>query len=420
MLKLITILLAATLVSAVPFRPAARRGNALFTNNTAGSSLLVSGPGYIAGVSFLSNGSFEITSNYGAPGTVPSWLLPKSPTQFYFVDENSDTVSLNFLDEPERITATGSAGLVHLEYNGDRTHMLGAAYGSAKIDIFDITARDGTFSLVGSISSNDTLGPGQTAAHPHQVLLEPSGRFFVANDLGTDTLLVIDGASDFSVVNHYRVEPAGCGPRHGAFHPPPDRGFSQASHYMVVCETLNLILLYKLTYSRTSIDFAPVQNISTFGDAFPPANATSARAGELLLDLDLLARRAHVYVTNRLTGNETDSISCFALSGSTDGPLSLLFAGSVSSGGLVPRSIALSGDRRTLFATNQGGKSGLVALARDRETGLLSPEPLAAMDNTEFNEGQEGFGPQFVVSLPTATGDSSSPMGKTTSAASSC
>ena len=417
MLKLISFLVTAALVSAVPFRPVARQGNALFSNSTAGSSLLVSGPGYITGVSFTSNGSFEITSNYGAPGTVPSWLLPKSPTEFYSVDENSNTISLNFLDEPKRIFTTGSAGLVHLEYNADRTRMLGAAYGSAKIDIFDITASNESFSLVGSIASTDTPGPGQTAGHPHQVLLEPSGRFFVVNDLGTDTLLVLDGASsDFSVVNHFHVTPAGCGPRHGAFFPPPDRGFSQASHYMVVCETLNLILLYKLNYTKTSIDFTPVQNISTFGEAFPPANATSARAGELLLDLDLLTRRADVYVTNRLTGNDTDSISHFALAGSTDGPLSLMFLDSVSSGGLLPRSIALGGDRSTLFATNQGGKSGLVAFARDRQTGVLNPEPLASLDNSEFNDGQDGFGPQFVVSLPTTTGDSSSPTSKTISA----
>ncbi len=86
--------------------------------------------------------------------------------------------------------------------------------------MWNVSAADGTLSLFKQIPSDDALGPNtarQDAPHPHQALLDNSGRWFAVNDLGTDTILVIDSADDsFDVVNHVRVPLAGCGPRHGA------------------------------------------------------------------------------------------------------------------------------------------------------------------------------------------------------------
>lgn len=96
--------------------------------------------------------------------------------------------------------ATGSSGVVFLEFNSDATRMLGASFGEGQIDVWDVSAADGTMSLMKQIVSNDTLGPNkarQDSPHPHQALLDNSGRFFVVNDLGTDTILVRDPPSCF-------------------------------------------------------------------------------------------------------------------------------------------------------------------------------------------------------------------------------
>ncbi len=133
-----------------------------------------------------------------------------------------------------------------LEFSIQRTRMVGAAFGQGQIDVWDVSAPDGTMTLLKQIASNDTLGPNtvrQDAPHPHQALLENSGRYFIVNDLGTDTILVIDSLDDaFEVVNHVRVPDAGCGPRHGAFFPATGADFPNA--YLVVCEMLNLVEVF--------------------------------------------------------------------------------------------------------------------------------------------------------------------------------
>jgi 6-phosphogluconolactonase (cycloisomerase 2 family) len=306
-------------------------------------------------------------------------------------------------------TAQGSAGVVHLEFNRDQTRLVGSAFGSAMVDVWDIA--DGNLNLLKQIPSNDPLGPNaarQDAPHPHQALLDNTGRFFVVNDLGTDTLLVIDSENDqFEVVNRVRVTPDGCGPRHGAFFP---RGATAATHYMVLCELLNLVQVFQLTYADNNLQFFPVQVLSTFGQDLPPANLSTATAGEIVVSSDNL----DVYVSNRNTGFDTDSISHFrVVTAAPGGPISLEFSESTSSGGQVPRMFSLSADETALFSTNQNTGDGVVVLARnqngqavslqDIETqvetaGTLVDGPIATVPNTVF--GAENAGPQFIMQVP--------------------
>jgi len=276
------------------------------------------------------------------------------------------------------------------------------------IDIWDIT--DGTLTLMKQIASNDPLGPNanrQEAPHPHQAVLDNTGRFFVVNDLGTDTLLVIDSENDqFEVVNRVRVTPDGCGPRHGAFFP---RGADAATHYMLLCEMLNLVEVFQVTYTDNNMQFVPVQVLSTFGQDSPPVDLAVATAGEIVVSADNL----DVYISNRNTGFDTDSISHFRIVTATPGgPISLEFSESTSSGGRVPRMFSLSADDNALFSTNQDTGNGLVVLARNANgqtvslqqldaqveaAGTLVDSPLAAVPNDVF--GAENAGPQFVMQV---------------------
>jgi 6-phosphogluconolactonase (cycloisomerase 2 family) len=311
--------------------------------------------------------------------------------------------------------AIGSSGVVFLEFNADKTRLVGASFGQGKIDIWDISQN--TLVLMKQLVSDDALGPNavrQDAPHPHQALLDNTGRFFVVNDLGTDTILVIDSLDDqFEIVNRVRVSPDGCGPRHGAFFPV---GAEVATHYFVLCELLNLVEVFELTYLENSINFVPVQVLSTFGQDFPPVNLTTSTAGEIAVSADNL----DVYVSNRNTGNQTDSISHFRVVTSVDeGLISLDFSDSISSGGQVPRMFSLSADQTTLFSTNQAGDLGLLALTRTPgaavdaanvaaaavgdfnaavlAAGALDAAPQAAVSNVNF--GAANLGPQFAMQI---------------------
>ncbi|PKS13355.1 hypothetical protein jhhlp_000126 [Lomentospora prolificans] len=364
------------------------------------SKLLIGVPNSVLLVDF-DGITFNVVANATEEGTNPSWLAFREPNLLYAVDEFNAVTKLFVVDRDSNTlqlvqNAAGSAGVVHLEFNLDKTRMVGSSFsGTGMIDIWDIT--DGTLRLLKQIASNDPLGPNaarQEAPHPHQSVLDPSGRFFVVNDLGTDTLLVIDSQEDqFEVVNRVRVTPDGCGPRHGAFFP---RGAQAATHYVLLCELLNVVEVFQVSYVENSIQFVPTQVISSFGQDLPPANATTATAGEIIISSD----NRDVYVSNRNTGNQTDSITHFRVNVPAEegGPISLDFSESISSGGSVPRMFSFSADESLLFSTNQNSGFGLIALARNGNN--IAPQGGAVTSNADFGVAVEAAG--TLVASPVA------------------
>lgn len=55
--------------------------------------------------------------------------------------------------------ATGSSGVVSLAFTQDKSIMVGAAYGQGQIDVWDISAEDGSLKLLKQIPAGGTLGP---------------------------------------------------------------------------------------------------------------------------------------------------------------------------------------------------------------------------------------------------------------------
>jgi 6-phosphogluconolactonase (cycloisomerase 2 family) len=314
----------------------------------------------------------------------------------YAVNENGNNLNQFTLDASSRskltyvTSVTGSSGVVFLEFNKDQTRMVGAAYGSEMIDVWDVSATDAP-KLLKQIQVEGSLGPGQTAHHPHQALLDPSGRFMVLPDLGGDQLLVLDTKDDKYEITSTVSLFSGAGPRHGGFIQADDKVF-----YTVACELSNKVLLYQLGYSDSELAFTELSTQSTYGTHFPPVNASSAAAGELVV----ASNNKDVYISNRLSGNDTDSIAHFVFDAEKT---SLSFANTVSSFGILPRDMSLSLDEELLFVANQGGDNGLVALHRCPVTGTLSAEPVATMLNSELIapglEGQANVGPQFIQEI---------------------
>lgn len=352
--------------------------------------VLLSNPGNIY-LADYSGSSFEITMTGKDPLASASWLAFSEPGLLYAVDENSNTTRLFELDVAgnkleKKIEEQGSKGVVHLEFNKERTRMVGAGFGAGTIDIWDIS--DGGLSLIKTFESSGDLGPNkerQDARYPHQSVLDPSGRFFAVNDLGTDRIVIIDSADDAFEIIDSVVVPAGAGPRHGAFYP---RDAEKATHYIVLCEIENLIVVYEVSYTDSSLEFTNIQEISSFGPDFTPA--AGAAAGELAIVGE------HVYISNRVTGAATDDITHFRITICQSGKVKLMFSDSVSTGGTKPRMFSVASSGAELLVGNQEGELGLVSIGI-KEDGSLEETFRASVKNTEF--GEPKFGPTFVQQI---------------------
>ncbi|KAE9581824.1 putative 6-phosphogluconolactonase [Colletotrichum fructicola] len=374
-------------------------------NSSAGTAakLLVGSSNRISIVSYDGK-EFKVVDNYTDTG-VASWMAFKEPNLIYAVDENSADLRLFTYDAASDklqfvTNSTGSRGVVSLAFTADQKRLVGASYGQGSIDIWDISS--GTdLKLLKQLNSTDPVGPNtqrQDQNRAHQAILDPSGRFFAVNDLGSDRVLIIDSKDDAFVISNSNSVPAGCGPRHGSWYPTKAE---QATHYMVLCELTNQVEVFQVSYNGTGVGFAHTQELSTFGAAFPPANASTAAAGEIAISSD----SKNVYVSNRVTGNETDSIAHFkvkqtaAAGGSpckaTAGGIELEFVDSVSSGGTKPRMMSLSKDESILYVGNQDGQDGIVAFARGEDGKLTAG---ATLSKSVIGTGED-FGPQYVQQI---------------------
>ncbi|KFA55630.1 hypothetical protein S40293_10048 [Stachybotrys chartarum IBT 40293] len=327
----------------------------------------------------------------------PSWVAFREPDLLYAVDEWSGNVSLHRLDLAANTgelvtTAAGSLAAVHLEFNREGTRMMSSAYGDQAVDVWDVA--DEGLILLRTIASPGEPGPDpdrQTESHPHQTVLDPSGRFFTVNDLGTDSVLVIDAQDDlFEIVETLRVEPAGCGPRHSVFYP---AGTPAATHLFIVCELTNQVLAYSVAYTGSSLSFAKQQEISTFDPRSPPATPDAAAAGEIAL----ASNNADLYVSNRLTGDPTDSIAHFRVNPAWAEPLALMNL--YSTGGQLPRMFTLN-CASELFVANQDGDGPGVAILQRNADGTLVETPKASIPMSVFGGVDEPApGPKYIKQI---------------------
>ncbi|KAI0976468.1 putative isomerase YbhE [Xylaria arbuscula] len=366
------------------------------TRQAAARKILIGGPAQILVANF-NGSSFDIIGKNVTTGSAPSWLrLKPSNNVLYAVDENGSdlnqfTLDLKSSSDPKyTTTASASSGVVFLEFNKDQTRLVGAAYGSGMIDVWDVSAA-GAPKILKQIVVDGSLGPGQTAHHPHQALLEPSGRFMIVPDLGGDQLLVLDTKDDKYEISSRVTLFAGAGPRHGGFITSGDK-----TYYAVACELSSKVILYSLDYANDGLAFKEISTQSTYGAHFPPANASTAAAGEL----QVAKNGKDVYISNRLSGNATDSIAHFVFNANAT---SLTFADTVSSHGILPRHFSLSTDESLVFIANQAGDNGLVALHRCTVTGKLTAEPVARKALSELIapglESESNVGPEFVQEI---------------------
>ena len=322
-----------------------------------GSFTAAGGPGIVSVAVDGHSGALTVLSSVDALPD-PSYLAPAPDGRtLYAVSETAEGAVAAFRVVGDRLEKAGAPVPVdgdsptHLSLFGG--HVLTANYGSGSVTAVPVRP-DGT--LAGAAS--DVLGhkgsgphiPRQQGPHAHQVQPDPSGRWAVSVDLGTDSVRVCT-LTDGRLELHREIAlRPGSGPRHLAFHPDGTRAYvlSELTPTVTVCRW------DAVTGSLEPLTVRPVLPGTPSGDAYP-SGVVASPDGRFLWT----ATRGE------------DVLSTFAVDGDD-----LELTGTVPCGGHWPRAVAESDG--FLYVANE--RSGGVAwFAVDPDTGLPHHEGALAV-----------------------------------------
>ncbi|MGW1258846.1 lactonase family protein [Streptomyces sp. NPDC002513] len=276
----------------------------------------------------------------------PSYLA-LSGEMLYAVSEAPDGAVAAYRLDDHRLEPAGPPVRVggeptHLSLHDG--HVLTADYGSGSVTAVPLRAEGTLADRASGVLRHRGAGPVprlQEGPHAHQVQPDPSGRWVVSVDLGTDSVRVCvlrDGA----VLLHRETPlPAGSGPRQLVFHPDGDRAYvlNELTPTVTVCRwDAGAGVLEPVAET-------PVLPEPPMGDAYPSG---------------IVASPDGRFVWTATRGQ--DLLSVLAVEGDGLRPVA-----AVPCGGIWPRAIALS--KGFLYVANE--RSGDVTwFALNRETGL--------------------------------------------------
>ncbi|MGW5634690.1 lactonase family protein [Streptomyces sp. NPDC003832] len=279
----------------------------------------------------------------------PSYLaLAPDGGTLYAVSETTEGAAAAYRvngGRPERIgppTPVAGRGPTHLGLHAG--HLLTANYGSGSVSAVPVRPDGSLAAATSSVLAHAGSGPHtpqQQGPHAHQVQADPSGRWAVSVDLGTDSVRVCTLTEGrLELHGEYALRP-GSGPRHLAFHP-------DGTHAYVLNELTPTVTVCRwdaVDGSLKPLTETPVLPGAPAGDAYPSALAVSPD-GRFLWT----ATRGE------------DVLSAFSVEGEA-----LRLLGTVSCRGHWPRDLTESGGR--LYVANE--RSGDVAwFTADPASGL--------------------------------------------------
>ncbi|KAI6081117.1 putative isomerase YbhE [Hypoxylon rubiginosum] len=280
-----------------------------------------------------------------------------------------------FLDKPTFMySIRSSVGGTGIAFNADKTRLVEPCLEEGTIDVWDTSAADGHLRYLKSLGVANARVASSDAAGPHRAILDPTGRFFVFPNFARGRLIVMD-ANECEITNAIDIS-AGRGLNHPAFLT------SDGVHYLVMLDTItNAIVLFELEYVGNTIRIARFVQQRDAHDGSPLFD----RPGAITGGIEVAKNQRDIYISIR------DYIVQFAFR-KEGGVARLDYIGKTSTG-LKPRLFALSTDtgQRFVFVIQQwlnidnvDAESGLIALRRDPETGMLDSTPVAKMPNEEF------------------------------------
>lgn len=295
-------------------------------------------------------GGLDTLHHTGDRAPDPSYLL-MGPGTLLSVCEQADgavaAFSLADPDHPEPLgepVPVGGSAPTHLTRAGNL--LCTANYGSGSVSVLRLGA-DGV--PVGPPTVHPHTGGGpvtgrQTEPHAHAVVADPSGRWLLSVDLGTDSVWISAvGDTDLRPHREVTLRP-GSGPRHLTFGPDGTRAYvvGELRPAVTVCQ-----------WDSDAGDLRPLGETALT----PAGHVGEAYPSEVVLRAD--GRRAWAAVRG------TDAVAVLGLDPAGDSAELLT---TVPSGGHWPRDLALHPSGRWLYAANE--RSGDVTwFELDAETG---------------------------------------------------
>lgn len=310
-------------------------------------------------------GALTVTGT--VPGVPDASFLAFSPDRqtLYATNESIDgTVTALDIRDPRHPAllnrAPAGAAPTHLSVHPSGRYLLTANYGDGTVAVHSLLPG-------GALGEpTDLVRHDGTEPHAHHVVTDPSERWVLATDLGTDSVLVYRLTLDGKLALHQQFRlPPGAGPRHLAFHPHGRHAYLLGEHRSEI--TVATWEPATGTLSATSV----VPTSSTHPNA--PAELAVTRDGH------------HLYAANR--GENT--IAHFTIH---DTGARLTHVTSTPTGDW-PRHFTLSPDEHTLHVANQRANT-VTQHSRDSRTGRLSPAVAAIpVDNVAMTAFLEPLPP---------------------------
>jgi 6-phosphogluconolactonase len=286
------------------------------------------------------DGSRLYMCNTGTPGGVSAFAV-----------EDRKTGALRLLNYKE----SKGRGPSYVSIDKTGRYLLDANYGGGYVEVFSLAA-DGSLDQQTAFveHSGSSVHPQrQTKPYAHWFHTDPTNRFGLVADLGTDRIVVyrFDEKSGKLAANEppYLKLIGGSGPRHLAFHP-------NGKWLYGVQELSNEVMSFKWDSGKgTLTQFQAVKTL--------PADYTEpSSAAEIAVRSD----GKFLYVTNR--GH--DSIAMYSIDART-GELTLRQR--VPTRGKVPRYFTFDPSGKWLIVSNQEG-GNLTVFAVDAKSGELTPK----------------------------------------------
>ena len=293
----------------------------------------------------------------------PSWLLTnRDGNVLYALHADEDYASSYAIDRsngrltPLNSASTGGRNGVSAKLDPTEKFLIVANYASGTVAVLPV-ATDGSlgeavhvYDLPGEARPRHRIGH-QGSSHPHDIVLDPSGRFVVVPDKGLDRVFVFKFDSRqgrlSSAGRGYMDARSGAGPRHMAFHP------TRAAAW--VLNELDSTITTCRWDGRWGI-LMPFVVTSALPGGFTGDNQTA--------EIEFVAASSTLYVSNR--GH--DSVAMFRVNRTTGVPRPI---GWQPIGGKDPRLFVLDPGGRSLYAANLSSDT-IRCFHMDERTGALS------------------------------------------------
>lgn len=294
----------------------------------------------------------------------PSFLTRHPVRPFIYVAHgDEDYLSTVRYDEKTGLmtllgeTFTGGTNGVHSALSPSGRHLLSANFETGTVAVMPVGADGVAGKLAQLVDLNAIMGKTKPAwdgrlsydkSHPHQIVFDPSGNFFMVPDKGIDRVFTFAFDDDTGRIDAHpgmAIVRDGEGPRHCAFH-------QTLPIAWVLNETGSSIVTYAVGAPGAAP--RPLQRLDAIPESFAGQNGSAELA---VLDDRFL------YLSNR----GSDDVGVFAI----DAKGMLRPLAWTKTGGLMPRFITLDPQQKYLYACNEDSDN-TTRLRVDHRTGLLT------------------------------------------------